>query len=235
MINTEGESDAPKTVTEAVYRRVRTDILWGRLPPGTPLKSNDLRGRYEVGISPLREALSRLASERLVISSGQRGFRVAPIDEESICDISQTRLVIEHAALKKSIEEGDVDWETRVVATHHALSRVPIPRKPGQEAETWTRHHRAYHMALISACGSQWQMHIAGLLFDQAERFRIIRAKEISFKKDERDPAKEHHQILEAVLDRDVSSAVKALEQHYRSTMNVAIEALVEEGDLEIG
>lgn len=220
------DSDAPKTVTESVYRRIRTDILWGRLAPGTPLKSDALRQKYEVGISPLREALSRLASERLVISSGQRGFRVAPIDRESICDISHTRLVIEKAAITKSIEEGDVEWETKVVAAHYALSRVPIPNSPGEDAEIWTRHHRAYHMALISACGSQWQMHIAGLLFDQAERFRIIRAKVISSFEDERDPTKEHQQILSAVLDRNVAAAVSALESHYKVTMNVALAAL---------
>lgn len=231
MSSVELESDAPKTVTESVYRRLRTDILWGRLAPGTPLKSDHLRKKYEVGISPLREALSRLASERLVTASGQRGFKVAPIDRDSICDISQTRLVIERAALTKSIEEGDVAWETRVVAAHHALSRVPIPRSPGEDAETWTRHHRTYHMALISACGSQWQMHIAGLLFDQAERFRIIRAKEISFHSDERDPAKEHQEILAAVLDRDVSKALVALEQHYKSTMKIAVNALADQGE----
>ena len=226
MTVTNAESDAPKTLTESVYRRIRTDILWGRLAPGTPLKSDALRQKYEVGISPLREALSRLASERLVISSCQRGFRVAPIDRESICDISQTRLVIEKAAITKSIEDGDVEWETKVVAAHHALSRVPIPNSPGEEAETWTRHHRAYHMALISACGSQWQMHIAGLLFDQAERFRIIREKELSYHEDKRTTVKEHQQKLDAVLDRNVTAAVTALEAHYNATMNVALAAL---------
>jgi GntR family transcriptional regulator, carbon starvation induced regulator len=52
---------------------------------------------------------------------------VAPIRVESVVDVTETRLVIEGAALKRSIEIGDVAWETRVVAAHHALSRVADP------------------------------------------------------------------------------------------------------------
>ena len=66
--------DLPRTVAESTYQRLRQDILWGRFAPGSPLRSDELRSRYDVGISPLREALTRLTSERLVTSIGQRGF-----------------------------------------------------------------------------------------------------------------------------------------------------------------
>jgi len=225
-------SDAPKTVAEAVYRRLRADILWGRLPPGAPLRSDELRKNYEVGVSPLREALSRLSSERLVTSSGQRGFKVAPITSDLIQDIFETRLVIERSALTRSIVEGKVDWETRVVASHHALSRIPLPASPGPDAENWTTKHRSFHMALISACGSQWQTYLSGLLFDQAERFRIVRVKDILAQQDDRDPAKEHQTIMQAALDRDIDAALQALEDHYNGTKKVALAALENTGAL---
>ena len=234
MVSTSGfgVTDAPKTIAESVYRKLRSDIIWGVLAPGSPLRSDDLRKRYDAGISPLREALSRLASERLVTSSGQRGFRVARIDADSVVDITETRLVIECAALKRSIEIGDVGWETRVVATHHALSRIPFPTSQGPEAEVWTANHKAFHMALISACQSEWQVYLADLLFDQAERFRILRAVKTATSGNSRDPAKEHQQIVDAVLNRDVEKSVSALQNHYRVTMNMALEALKpENGD----
>jgi GntR family transcriptional regulator, carbon starvation induced regulator len=71
--------DLPRTVAESIYQRLRQDILWGRFAPGSPLRSDELRSRYDVGISPLREALTRLTSERLVTSIGQRGFRIPPL------------------------------------------------------------------------------------------------------------------------------------------------------------
>lgn len=216
----------PKTIAESVYRRLRSDIIWGVLAAGAPLRSDDLRKRYDAGISPLREALSRLASERLVTSSGQRGFRVATIDAGSVTDIMETRLVIEGAALKRSIEIGDVKWETGIVAAHHALSRVPFPTTQGVEAEIWTAHHKAFHMALLSACNSEWQMYLADLLFDQAERFRILRAVKTAAQKNQRDPAKEHQKIVDAVLARDVEGSLAALRDHYNATMDMALEAL---------
>jgi len=217
---------SPKTVSEQVYRALRSDIVWGKLAPGVPLRSDDLRRTYEVGISPLREALSRLATERLVTSAGQRGFRVAPMDKKSIIDISETRLIIERAALRRSIEYGDVDWETRVVAAHHALSRVPVPSSQGPEAEKWTSRHRDFHMSLISACDSEWQMYLAQLLFDQAERFRIVRATLSPKAANGRDPAKEHQAIVEAALDRDADRAEAALQKHYQTTTDFVLASL---------
>lgn len=217
---------APKSVAEQAYRLLRADIIWGKLEPGAPLRSDVLRKRYDVGISPLREALSRLATERLVTSSSQRGFRVAPIDKPTIIDISETRLLIECQALTRSIERGDVDWETRVVSTHHALSRVPVPTAPGPIADEWAMRHRDFHMALLSACGSDWMMYLSGLLFDQAERFRIVRAVKPQQANTVRDPAKEHQEIVEAVLARDAERAKSALSQHYQATTDIVLADL---------
>ena len=130
-------SGLPRTIAELIYRRLRQDILWGRFAPGSPLRSDQLRARYDVGISPLREALTRLASERLVTAVGQRGFRVAPLTAYDVEDTMATRLVIEGEAFARSIERGDIAWETSVVAAFHALSRNPIPKEPGPSTEVW--------------------------------------------------------------------------------------------------
>ena len=49
------------------------------MAPGSPLRLADLSARYDMGFSPLREALNRLQAERLVIAEALRGFRVAPL------------------------------------------------------------------------------------------------------------------------------------------------------------
>ena len=217
---------APKTVSEKAYRILRSDIVWGKLKPGAPLRSDELRRKYDVGISPLREALSRLTTERLVTSAGQRGFSVAPIDESTVIDISETRLVIECAALKRSIERGDVDWETRIVAAHHALSRASIPISQGPEAEIWAARHREFHMSLLSASDSEWMMYLAGLFFDQAERFRIVRALTAESTDTERDPLREHQAIVDAVLERDAARAEETLRRHYQTTTDFVLASL---------
>ncbi|MBO9112574.1 MULTISPECIES: FCD domain-containing protein [Rhizobium/Agrobacterium group] len=220
-------NDAPRTITEIVYRRLRLDIVWGVLAPGSALRSDDLRERYGVGVSPLREALTRLMAERLVTSVGQRGFRVADISNHDVIDVMETRLVIEKAALKASLEKGDIAWESRLVAAFHALSRIPIPRSQDDgSAEEWAECHRNFHMCLLSACGSSWQMNLASLLFDQAERFRLVRVRRIDKPKLTRDTMEEHKQIVDAALGRDFESSFAALEQHYRATSNEVLASI---------
>lgn len=216
----------PRTLGEATYTRLRSDIVWGNLVPGERLRSDDLRERYSVGISPLREALTRLASERLVISSGQRGFVVAPITSEDIRDVTETRLSIEKIALTKSLQNGDAAWETQLVAAHHALALEEIPQHYSERAEAWTEKHRGFHMALISACQSDWLMYLSGLLFDQAERFRVLRATNAPNLALKRDIGREHQIILEAALGRDVLASHDALSQHYMATMRKALSTL---------
>jgi GntR family carbon starvation induced transcriptional regulator len=216
----------PRTIAESIYRRLRQDILWGRFVPGSPLRSDELRARYDVGISPLREALTRLSSERLVTTVGQRGFRVAQLTAYDVEDTMATRLVIEGEALARSMERGDIAWETSVVAAFHALSRHPIPKGPGPSTEIWAIHHRQFHMALLSACGSRWHMDLAGLLFDQAERHRILRSKFGPQQKLKRDTVREHKQIFEAALSRDVKIAVRALGKHYQATAEQVVSVL---------
>jgi GntR family transcriptional regulator, carbon starvation induced regulator len=222
------ESSPARTLAEATYRRLRSDIVWGKLPPDAPLKSDELRQTYQVGISPLREALSRLAAERWVTTIGQRGFRVAPLTAADVLDVMKTRLVIEGEALARSIKDGDLAWETNLVASFHSLSRMPIPHEPGKRAEAWARHHRNFHMALLAACGSKWQLGLAGLLFDQAERYRMFRAIRVRAAKLRRDVGAEHQRILDAALARNINKAVRALDAHYRATTDQALAALKE-------
>jgi GntR family transcriptional regulator, carbon starvation induced regulator len=220
-------------MAEAVYRRFRQDIVWGKLPPDTPLRSDELRQTYGIGISPLREALSRLVSEQLVTSLGQRGFRVAPLTMDDVTDVLETRLVIEAEALARSIRSSELMWERDVVSSFHVLSRIPLPKGPGEQAETWAMHHRSFHMALLSGCNSRWMVSLAGALFDQAERHRLVvfRAPESVSK---RDPAAEHRQIMEAALAGNVKAAIAALGYHYRTTADQVLRELTNRKDNQV-
>ena len=107
---------APRTLTDYVYGQLREDIIQGKLAPDSKLKIEHLRNAYDVGATPLREALSRLSSDGFVITEGQRGFRVTPISPEDLEDVTDLRITLELQALRKSLLSGGDDWESRVVA-----------------------------------------------------------------------------------------------------------------------
>src|ERR1700760_3310157 len=118
---TEGGSE-PVTLGEAAYQQLRADIVAGTFKAGMPLGLEALRQRYGFSFSPLREALMRLQSERLVLSTALRGFSVAPLSREEMRDATETRILIECEALRRSMRDGNDDWEAGIVAAFHALS-----------------------------------------------------------------------------------------------------------------
>jgi GntR family carbon starvation induced transcriptional regulator len=215
-----------RTLAELAYRRMRDDIVWGRLQPGEPLRSDDLRARYGLGVSPLREALSKLAVERLVIAVGQRGYRVAPVSAAEAQDVLSVRLLIEGEALARSMRRGGVEWETELMAAFHRLSRMPLPIGPGADPETWAETHRAFHMALLASCDSPWLLNYAANLYDQAERYRLIRVMRTPKAVLARDIAAEHAELLQAALSRDVERAARALHEHYSRTIAATVGGL---------
>ena len=74
FIGANGASE-PRTLNEAAYRALRAAILSCELKPGERLLFDTLKARYEVGTSPLREAMTRLASEGLVVFESHKGAR----------------------------------------------------------------------------------------------------------------------------------------------------------------
>jgi DNA-binding GntR family transcriptional regulator len=83
------------SVEEGVYRTLRRQIGRLELPPGERLRLEELAGRFQVSLTPVRQALRRLESEGLVVSLPRRGSRVAPLDVEELEEIQALRLGLE--------------------------------------------------------------------------------------------------------------------------------------------
>lgn len=200
-----------------VFLQLREDIVMGRLRPGERLRIETLRQRYDVGGSPVREALMRLESEGLVELEENKGFRVAAVSLAQLDDLTSTRIEIEQIALRKSIELGDVDWEAKLVSAMHFLasaskgpSEAPFERNAG-----WLQHHREFHRALVAGCGSPILLEMRERLFDLAERYVAL---SISTRGASRDHEAEHRALMTAALDRDVDRALKLNREHIERT-----------------
>lgn len=207
-----------ETLTSRAYASVRRDIIAGQLMPGSKLKIEELRERYDAGASPIREALSLLSSDGLVDRIEQRGFRVADISHDEFADILKVRCWLEERALRESIESGDAGWEEALVLAAFRLSKEPRSTGTGDNFVAnveWEVRHKAFHAALIAACGSPTLLAYCDQLYDKNVRYRNL-AGAVSYP--DRDPAKEHEAILQATLKRDAEAAVSHLLEHYRNT-----------------
>jgi len=211
------------TLATSIYGQIRSDILSGKLRPGEKLRAEFLRDRYQAGNSPIREALNRLSVDGFVTREEQRGFRVATVSKDDLRELIDTRCWLEETALRKSIENGGTQWEEGLVLAFHRLSRVPrsSQEKTFERNPEWDDLHRAFHMALISACGSRWLLGFCEQLNDQADRYRRLSSESYP----DRDPMQEHRTIMDAAIDGDADRAVEVLHEHYRRTGDIILES----------
>jgi GntR family transcriptional regulator, carbon starvation induced regulator len=215
-----------RTLTEQAYAQLQRDILNGSLAPEMKLQAEALKDRYGVSGSTLREALTRLTAESLVTFEGQRGFRVASTSREDFADLCDIRKVVETEALRRSIANGDDDWETRVVATFHRLAKVELQFPDNQTAlyDEWELRNRAFHKALLSACPSRWLIRMHDQLFQQSERYRRITFAARGAQA--RNVHAEHRAIMEAAIARDVDAACGLAASHILRTLSVLDEVV---------
>ena len=202
------------TLANDVLARLREDIISCILKPGDKLRFEAMRGIYGVSYSTLREALSRLASEGLVQSEGQRGFYVAPISEADLLDITDARVVLERECIARSLARGGDDWKAGIISAFHKLDRVEDSM--GDNLRTtpeWEKLHMGFHDALVAAAESPTLQELRFLLFERARRYRRISAL---VRKSPRVKSDEHRVIMEAVLGNDAQSAMDLSERHIR-------------------
>jgi GntR family carbon starvation induced transcriptional regulator len=223
-VDLEETVDRKETLASFVYDRLREEIISVAVPPGEKLHIRSLCERFEVGLSPVREALSRLSTEGLVAQNDHRGFTVAPISEADLADLTRARSWLNDIAIRKSIERGDAAWEESVVLSYHRLFRTPrfAPGVETERSEAWEIAHRNFHSSLISASGSDRLTHYCEQLFDSAERYRHVGRK--AGVKGNRD--KEHRQLMEAVVARDAETAARVITQHFERTAELVREVL---------
>jgi DNA-binding GntR family transcriptional regulator len=223
------EGDAGSSLADAVFARLKSDILLGVLAAGSRLRFAELHQRYGVGTSPLREALSRLAADRLVSQETNRGFRVAAISLDDFNDIARVRKDLECRAIVESVNRRGDSWEEALIVAHHRLNKLGRQETqvsgPAGVSREWELRHRAFHLALISACGSPWTLHFCGLLYDQFDRYRR------SVRTDPKAQARlalHHRALVEAALAGDAERARSVLAEHIDQTAEAVVGRLGE-------
>ena len=177
------------SATKGAYLTLRDLILTGELAPGEKLKIDNLRKILGMGAAPIREALSLLTSDQLVVRQDQRGFRTA----------------------ETSIENTSDAWIEEVVLSHHRMTRAEVDPKKNFEIL-----HKAFHLKLIGNCNSPVLLGFCSQLYDLNIRYRYIASRAIAY--EARMVRDEHQCIVDAVIEGDFNKANQLLCEHYKTT-----------------
>lgn len=208
-------ASVPPSQAAVAYERLRELLVTLQLPPGTPLGETELTERVGVGRTPLREALQRLAAERLVVIHPRRGTFAADINIADLTLLTELRaglegLAAELAAARATAEERDgllalaaesvatddhvaaMEKDTRLHEAIHAATHNPFL------AETAARHHGL-------------SLRIWWLFVDRLEGLT--------------DHVDEHEQLVARIVEGDGDGARAAAEAHVRG-FETAVRAL---------
>jgi len=205
-----------------VHDSIRAEIVSGALAPGTPLRLAVLAQRYDVSMSVVREALTRLAEHNLAVLAPNQGFRVVEISRDDLIDLTELRVNLEGLALERSVERGDVQWEAQVVSAHHVLERAAMARADGPgSTDEWSDAHAAFHEALVSACGRPRLLALTESLRNSSELYRQLSA--VDHSETGRDLLAEHRQLMDLAIARQGPEARAALARHIERTTELVL------------
>src|SRR5246127_4553508 len=223
-----GVATPTATRTEQVHDLLRSELLNGFLHPGQKLKMVELTERFGVSQSVIRESLTRLTEQGLLVATPQRGFRVRDLSIEDIAELTETRVQVESLALRLAVERGDLQWETGILAAHHRLERTPVSRDDGTFNEDWSVQHRDFHQALLTGCSNRRLESVATSLRDSAELYR--RWYWVLTDDHQRDLAAEHRQLKDLALARNADRAIEVLTAHIDRAPSLLIAYAREHG-----
>lgn len=181
------------------------------LAPGSRVNIDELARDLHVSRTPIREALNRLASERLVLAEPYRGFRVAHLlDREELRDLFEARAVIETGAVATSVERLTEEDHARLLALIEELDAIVCTAEPF-DVDAFNLADASLHRITVAASGNAFLLQAWEDLRVHAQIGRHYQGRSV----DEAARANaEHREILEAVLARDADGARMHVAQH---------------------
>lgn len=197
--------EAPRLLHVDVFHALRQDILACRLAPGEELREAELAERFEVSKSPVRDALSRLVHEGLVVVMPRQGYRVASISVKDVRDMLEYRAVLE-GACARVVAESASDDELRSLDRFRKFDRAKY--KDG-----FITYNREFHRAVIALCGNARLARAAEAQIDQMDRVVTMSVDAMR----NHDPARviaQHVEIIEALQRRDARRASALMSRH---------------------
>ena len=196
----------PQSLTDRAYAEIEELIVTLRLAPGAPLSEAELSARLGIGRTPIREALQRLARERLVAIYPRRGVIVTEINVASQLRLLETRRELERL-IARSAARRATDGER---ARFRALAVAFEAAAKANDDVNFMRIDRDFNVLCSSAAHNEFAAGAMGLMHSLSRRFWYLHYKHAA---DMPLTAKLHADIARAIAAGDAERAARASER----------------------
>ena len=210
-----------ESLPNLIYERLRIDILDGMLRPGQLLRQEELCKRFDSSRVPLREAMTRLVADGLIVLRPRRGYAVSSLQRSEILEIFELRAVVEeHAGMLAARARTQDDIE-RVGLTLTNMEKL----KPdaGNYMQKWLRGNYEFHAGLIASSRREHVARYAAMLRDTVEPYIRV---EMQMTGDVEEAEREHREIFDAFACGDAPRLAAVSRKHVESTAQRLLEGL---------
>jgi DNA-binding GntR family transcriptional regulator len=203
-MSTEASRTQELSLVDRVYQTLRAGIVDGTYDPDTPLRLEAVAKANNVSRIPVREALRLLEKERLVVTTPNKGARVAPISSVSVNDLYRMRKLVEAEALYR----GASNLSEAALAGLRGLILPMAKLFDSGDEPGFLALHRQFHFEIYKQSGSDWLMHTIETMWEHADRYfhlSIICQSSSSL------VLEKHYEILDKISVGDLEGAVSEL------------------------
>lgn len=213
------------TKTELIHTLLRQGILTLQYRPGDYLNIDELARRHALSSIPVREAVARLAAERLVVMRPHVGAEVAPLDESSVREVFALLEGLETAAVDDIVErrtEADLG-ELQAQQTRFAALRLP------RDLAEWDRLNAEFHLRLAAIAALPTLLAQLRVVFEHWDRVRRY-FFEIAPALDASRAQREHQAMIHAVEAQDAVRLRRLVQQHNARARKIYLGLLAQSG-----
>jgi DNA-binding GntR family transcriptional regulator len=220
-----------KSLHAQTYQALRTSILSGQLVPGDRLIETQLAQQLQVSRTPIREAMRQLQREGLLAGDTNEGLRVTSISAEDVIHLYDCRIGLEQMSVAGACERITSTQlqtlEQTILQAEALMQRSPAELGSGLELDSVNTQllelDYQFHQMIAESSGNKWLVELLNQVFDKMTLLRLQTTRKNPKVLELR---VEHHQIFEAIAQRDREVAVKAVRSHLVASKDRVIQAV---------
>lgn len=219
MVSSLKPLERPLALGDQVYQTLRSHLRNGKILPGQPMQEVPLAALLGVSRTPVREALTRLASEGLVVSDG-RSFVVPALSLEDVDDIYEVRMLIEPEALR--LVAAQTSQPNARAPITQALDASVAAHKAGDN-EAFMEANARFRSAWLSMVPNRRLVHAVELYADHVQHLRVLT---LGNPKVRTVVLRGLKKIAAALAAGDGDAAAEAMREHLMEAKRSFIEAM---------
>lgn len=218
--NSDHVGDVP--LVDSVYRKIKTAIIHGDLPPGSQIAEQQIAAELEVSRTPVHQAIVRLENEGWLKLQPKRGITISTVTSHEMRFVYEVLkglegMAVERLASRPPQKQDPIDAEIldAAIEADEALEKGDLSQ--------WAASDDRFHSLLVERSGNPYLAALARTVMEQSHRARLLTLR---LRPPPTSSNRDHREILEAIARRDPPAAKAALEAHRRRGMEVLLPIL---------